>query len=185
MIKVIKSYIYLLAVASFVIVLDQWTKWLVRINLDFTDVWTPLAWAAPYFRIVHWQNTGAAFGMLQEFGGVFTILSILVSIVIIYYFPRVPQEDWPLRVAMGLQLGGALGNLVDRVTQGYVVDFISFFPNLNLPVFNIADLSITVGVIVLIVGIWLKEREQKKETPETASDTERVDGALSEEQWGE
>src|SRR4030067_1795107 len=97
----------------------------------------------PYARIVHWKNTGAAFGLLQGFGGVFTILGLLVSIAILFYFPQVPTREWTLRLAMGLQLGGAVGNLIDRITQGYVTDFISVG---TLPVFNVADSSISLGV---------------------------------------
>ncbi len=113
----------------------------------------------PYARIVHWSNTGASFGMFQGFGMVFTVLSLIVAAVIVYYYPRVPVEEWPLRIAMGMQLGGALGNLIDRVTRGEVTDFISVG---NFAVFNIADASISVGVAVLLIGMWWKEKADSK-----------------------
>jgi signal peptidase II len=156
--KTIQDYSFLLALAGLVVVLDQWTKSLVRANLTFQEIWSPWQWLTPYVRIVHWKNSGAAFGMLQDFSLVFTILAIIVSLVILYYFPQVPRQDWSLRLAMGLQLGGALGNLVDRLTQGFVTDFISVY---NFPVFNVADASISVGVAILVLGVWLKERGQK------------------------
>jgi signal peptidase II len=165
--KYIGDYVYLLVVAGIIVAFDQWTKTLVRTNIEFGQAWAPWPWLMPYVRLVHWQNTGAAFGMLQRFGNVFTILAILVSLVILYYFPHVPRTEWHLRIAMGMQLGGALGNLVDRLTQGFVTDFISVG---NFAVFNVADASISVGVAVLIIGVWIKERQQKKATLLTASD---------------
>ena len=118
----------------------------------------PLGLADPVARIVHWNNTGAAFGMLQGYNPVFTILAVLVSLVIIYYFPRISSNDWPLRLALCLQLGGAVGNLVDRITVGQVTDFISVG---TFPVFNVADSSISIGVVVLLLGVWYKDRQEK------------------------
>ncbi len=153
--KILRDYGFLLTLAALVIALDQWTKMLVRTRLDFEEFWAPWPWLAHYVRIVHWKNTGAAFGMLQGFGDVFTVLAILVAIAIIYYFPQVPRQDWVLRLAMGLQLGGALGNLIDRLVQGSVTDFISIG---TFPVFNVADASISTGVAILVLGMWFKER---------------------------
>jgi signal peptidase II len=123
----------------------------------------PWNWLSPYVRIVYWHNSGAAFGMGQEFSLVFTILAIVVATVIIIYYPQIPREDWPLRIALGLQFGGALGNLTDRLLIGYVTDFISVG---TFPVFNIADASISTGVVVLIGGMWIIERQQKLKEPE-------------------
>lgn len=156
--KILHDYGFLIPIAGVIIAVDQWTKWLVRTNLAFQEVWAPWDWLLPYARIVHWRNSGAAFGMLQGFSIVFTVLAILVSLAILYFFPQVPRTDWTLRVAMGLQLGGAVGNLIDRLTVGKVIDFISVG---NFPVFNVADASISVGVAVLILGVWLQEKHQK------------------------
>ena len=163
----LKDYLVLFIIAGLIVFFDQWTKSLVRANLGFRDYWSPFEWLTPYARIVHWKNTGAAFGMFQSFGGVFTILAIIVSIVILYYYPQVPRNDWPLRLAMGMQLGGALGNLIDRLTQGgTVTDFISIG---NFAVFNIADASISVGVVVLLIGMWIKERQGPSSPVETTA----------------
>ncbi len=162
-----KDYSILFGVAGVLVALDQWTKWLVRENIEFGGMWLPewLSWLSPYARIVHWYNSGAAFGMFQNGNLVFTILAFLVIGAIIYYFPHVEKEDWTLKVAMGLQLAGATGNLIDRLIQGKVTDFISVG---SFPVFNVADSSITVGVIVLLLGVWLKERSEKKKAAEQA-----------------
>ena len=159
LIRVIKDYIYLLLVAGSVVVLDQITKTLVRSNLAFQETWVPAPWVEPYARIVNWKNTGAAFGMFQNLSMVFTVLAIVVTVVILYYFPRIPSEDRVLRLALGLQLGGALGNLIDRLTQGYVTDFVSVW---NFPVFNVADASISLGVAILILEMWVRDRKERQ-----------------------
>ena len=147
--------------ASIVVVLDQWTKWLVRENIEFGAQWLPawLSWLSPYARIVHWYNSGAAFGLFQNGNLIFTILAFIVIGAILYYYPFVQNEDWTLKLAMGLQLAGAAGNLVDRLMMGKVTDFISIG---TFPVFNVADSSITIGVIVLLLGVWIKERKEKR-----------------------
>jgi len=161
----IKDYLILIGVASVVIALDQWTKWLVRTNIEFGAQWLPaaLSWLSPYARIVNWSNSGAAFGMFQNGNLVFTTLAIIVIGAIVYYYPQVETEDWTLKLAMGLQLAGAAGNLIDRLKVGKVTDFISIGV---FPVFNIADSSITVGVIVLLLGVWIKERNEKRKAAE-------------------
>jgi len=156
----IKDYALLFGVAGVSVAFDQWTKWWVRENIAFGGEWLPdwLTWLSPYARLVHWYNSGAAFGMFQNGNLVFTILAFLVIGAIIYYFPHAEPDDWTLKLAMGLQLGGAMGNLIDRLLMGKVTDFISVGA---FPVFNIADASISIGVAILLLGIWLKEREEK------------------------
>jgi signal peptidase II len=173
------DYAFLLGIAAFIVVLDQWSKYLVRSLIPLGESWTPWVWLAPYARIVHWQNTGAAFGMLQGFGLVFTILAFIVSIAILYYFPRVPRTEGLIRLAMAMQLGGAVGNLIDRLTIGTVTDFVSVG---SFAVFNVADACISVGTALLIFAVWNSERKQKKladanqgqtTTPSDTSDSEK------------
>jgi signal peptidase II len=156
--KYIRDYLLLFFISGFIIALDQVTKAIVRNNIAIGDFWSPWPWLSPYFRIVHWYNTGVAFGMFQGMGIFFTLVAVVVSAAIIYYFPRVPASDWTLRLAMGLQMGGALGNMVDRIARGHVTDFISVG---TFAVFNIADSSITVGVFVLLLGVYLQFRGNK------------------------
>lgn len=152
----------LLGVAGVSVAFDQWTKWWVRVNIPFGGQWLPeeLSWLSPYARLVHWYNSGAAFGIFQDGNLVFTILAFVVIGAILFYYPQV-EDDRTLKLAMGLQLGGAVGNLLDRLSMGKVTDFISIGA---FPVFNIADASISVGVAVLLLGVWLKEREEKIRT---------------------
>jgi len=156
--KYLRDYLTLFAIGGAIIILDQITKTLVRMNLALGETWSPWEWLEPFARIVNWKNTGAAFGMLPSFGDFITILAIVVAIAIVYYFPRVPREDWTMRLAMGLEFGGAVGNLFDRLTIGWVTDFVSIW---RFPVFNVADLSITLGVIVLLLGVWSQERRKE------------------------
>jgi signal peptidase II len=83
----------------------------------------------------------------------------------------VDAEDWSLRLAMALQLAGAAGNLIDRLMMGKVTDFISVG---TFPVLNFADASITIGVFVLLLGVWVKERKEKKKAAEMPADSEKV-----------
>jgi signal peptidase II len=160
--RILKDYIQLVLIAGLIIALDQWTKYLVRTNVPFGEIWSPADWLTPFARVVHWKNTGAAFGMMQGYGIVFTILAILVSAAIIYYYPRVSGGDWYMRLALGMQLAGAVGNLIDRLIFGQVTDFISVG---DFAVFNIADASITVGVAILLIGMWWKDRHDHAAAP--------------------
>ncbi len=162
-----RDYLVLFLIAGIIVGLDQWTKALVRANIPLAGDWLPtwLNWLMPYARIRYWYNSGAAFGFFQNGNTIFSILAILVDCFIIYYFPRTPRQDWWLRLAMGMQFAGATGNLIDRLIFRHVTDFISVG---NFAVFNVADSSISVGVAVLILGIWLKERADKKKAAKAA-----------------
>jgi signal peptidase II len=90
---------------------------------------------------------------------ILTVLAFIVIGAILFYYPHVDQDDWSLRLALSMQLGGALGNLIDRLTIGHVTDFISVG---NFPVFNVADASISVGAAVLFLGVWIRERAERR-----------------------
>jgi signal peptidase II len=156
----VRNYIFLAVLAGAVLLLDQVTKELVRTQLTFGEIWMPIEAIRPYMHIVHWTNTGAAFGMFQQGGMLFTVLAFVVSGAIIWYYRDSDSASWPVRVALGLQLGGALGNLVDRLSQGTVTDFIwfGFFP----AVFNVADGAISLGVALLLLDILLEYRRTRK-----------------------
>ena len=152
-----KTY-WLFIVTVIIVALDQVTKWLVVKYIPYGGVWNPWEWLAPYARFVHWSNTGAAFGLLQGINPVFIGLALLVCIGILYYYPKVEKTDWLIKLALMFELGGALGNLVDRVRYGHVIDFISVG---NFPVFNVADSFITVGVVLLLIGVWTQDKREK------------------------
>ena len=163
------DYTFLLSIAGVVVLLDQYTKSLVRANLEFYETWAPWPWLMDYARIVHIENSGAAFGMFQQLSGVFTVLPFIVSGAILYYFPKIPRSDWLIRLALSLQLGGAIGNLIDRLTRKFVTDFISLG---NFAVFNVADGAISVGTAILILGIWLNERKKAASSSESKTEAD-------------
>ncbi len=166
--RITRDYLYLALMAAVIVTLDQVSKAYIRAHLSMGQMWVPWDWLMPYARIVHVSNTGVAFGMFQGIQPVLALLSILVSAAIIYYYPRVPAGDWTLRLALGMQLGGALGNLIDRIFIGHVTDFISVG---TFPVFNVADLSITIGVCILILGVWLQDHQKKDAETDTQPDS--------------
>jgi signal peptidase II len=154
------------ATAALVLLADQVTKHLVATRLEVGQPWDPVSWLAPILSITHVTNTGVAFGLLQGLGNIFVIAHVVAAVAIIVYSHSLPPGQWALRTALGLALGGALGNLVDRVRHGYVVDFIdvNFWPFTEFPVFNVADASISVGVALLIgLLMWEERQEQLKQ----------------------
>lgn len=152
-----KSY-WLLIFALIIVIIDQITKWLVVKNIPYGGIWSPWDWLTPIARIVHWSNTGVAFGLLQGMNPVFIGLAVIVSGMIIYYYQKLEPQDWLLKLALTLELGGAIGNMVDRIRYGHVIDFISVG---NFPVWNVADACITVGVFILLIGVWVQEKRDK------------------------
>lgn len=164
-----REYLILVGASGLVVALDQWTKYLVRTRLAFAEVWAPVPSLGSWFRIVHWNNTGAAFGLFPSGSLIFTVIALIVSAAILYYYPRVPSGQAPLRLALAFQLGGALGNLIDRLVQGTVTDFIAIG---TFPVFNLADASITIGVAVLAAAIWVEERRERGGHPAEAAAVE-------------
>lgn len=152
-----KNYDLLIIPAVILIGLDQWTKAWIRQNIALGGSWSPWEWLTPFARLVHWNNTGVAFGMFQGNNILFSILALVVAGFILYYFPRIPRADWILRVALGMQFAGAVGNLLDRIFFGQVTDFISVG---NFAVFNVADASISVGVVVLLLGVWVHDKQE-------------------------
>jgi signal peptidase II len=140
---------WFLLIAAAVVGLDQLTKWLISSNIEPGTHW-PGDWPV---RLVHITNTGAAFGMLQDSGPLLAITSLIgMAAILIYLFN--PGFAHPLmRAGLALMLGGAVGNLIDRVRSGEVVDFIKF-P--EFPAFNAADSAITIGVVVLLATMFFE-----------------------------
>ena len=162
-----KAWIVLL-VAGIVIALDQWTKMLVRANIpDYTSM-APIPGLEDYLLFEHVHNYGAAFGILQGLGGPLIIVAVIVSLAMLFYIRYIPAAAWFVLVLLGLQLGGAIGNVIDRINQGYVTDFVRLgIPGIYyIPNFNVADNAIVFGVIGL--GIYImwsdfkKQREEKQ-----------------------
>ena len=152
----LKNLAVMFLIALSVFAVDQLSKLWIRNNLKLREVIKPIPAIGDWFRIVHWKNTGVAFGLFQGNGWILTIVGIVVVIGIIIYSVKITDSPLYLRIALALELGGAMGNLADRLNPelGYVVDFIWIG---NFPVFNLADSAIVLGAIVLIIGMWRQE----------------------------
>lgn len=158
----------ILLVAGVVIALDQVTKSWIRQHIPLGDYIIPIPALGEYFVFHHVNNYGAAFGILQNQGGLFVVIALIVGVAILVYARNLAPNQRFLRLLLGMQLGGALGNLIDRLSQGYVTDFVRMgIPGVYYwPNYNIADSSIVVGVIALgIYIIWDDLRRQRTETP--------------------
>ncbi len=151
--------IILPVVALLILAADQISKHLVLSNLDPGQSWNPIATLTPWVSITHVTNTGVAFGLFRDRGSFFTVIAVIVAAAIIFYYRQLPAGQWWLKLSLGLQLGGALGNLLDRVRLGYVVDFIDFK---IWPVFNLADSAIVVGVAILAYYLLSSRSEAQR-----------------------
>ena len=137
-----------------VIVLDQLSKWWALTALAPAGMPHPVI---PGF--LNWTlafNTGAAFSFLASSGGwqrwFFVLLAVVISAVLVVWLSRTPRADWKTAMPLGFIVGGALGNLIDRLHASQVTDFIHvYFREWNYPVFNLADCGITVGAVMLVV----------------------------------
>jgi signal peptidase II len=157
-----------LALSGFVVTLDRVSKIWIEANVD---EWRVIQVIPGLFQIVHTRNTGIAFGMFQGEDGrsspVLVVFSLMVMALIgwMLWGSTKPgaTDHWTNRYGLGLVLGGALGNLYDRLRWGSVTDFLDFYlgPN-HFPVFNVADSAITVGAGLLILGIWLGQSRPAK-----------------------
>lgn len=146
----------LLALA--VLALDQGTKLVILKLLNFPDERVLLE---GFFKLVHWGNTGSAFSMFQGRNGVLALISIAAIFVLYLTRHHFEAHTAPGRIALGLIFGGIVGNLIDRLAHGHVIDFIYFYvirrdgSELGFPAFNVADSAICVGVGLLFVLAWL------------------------------
>jgi len=143
---------WFLAVAVLVVGLDQLTKWFVSGSLSRGDDW-PGGWPIHF---VHVTNSGAAFGILQNSGPLLAVTSVFGMAAILVFLFNPGFAHPVLRLGLAIMLGGAVGNLIDRVTNGEVVDFVKF-P--HWPAFNLADSAITIGVILLVWTITFETGE--------------------------
>jgi signal peptidase II len=133
-------------VAIIVLVIDQISKRLVMNSLRPGESWNPVAALERWVSLTYVTNTGASFGLFPGYGTVFMAISLVVIMAIVFYYRHLPGEKWLIQASLGLQLGGGLGNLSDRILHGHVIDFIDFKV---WPVFNVADSSLFIGVVIL------------------------------------
>ncbi len=149
--------------AAFVILLDQWTKWLIVKNMEFGEriaVWDP------WLGILSHRNRGAAWGMLEGQMWLFSIVTIGVICAIIYFYHKEAKGKPVFQVGLMFLLGGAIGNFIDRLFRGEVVDFVDvLIPviNYDFPIFNIADAALTIAVVILMIGLIAEDKKEKKQ----------------------
>lgn len=153
-----------LSLAGLVLLADQATKWLVLQTMPLGEV-IPIT---GFFNLVHVRNPGAAFSFLADAGGwqrwLFAFFAVGVSAVLIVMIRKTPDQRL-FCLAAALIIGGAIGNLIDRLVFGEVIDFLDFFWNQwHWPAFNLADSAITIGAVVMILDELVRWRRQP-ETP--------------------
>ena len=149
-----------LGISGLIVVIDQITKlWIDSSMRLFESI--PLT---SFFNLTYVHNTGAAFSFLSEAGGwqrwFFALLALVISGVLIVWMARLKQHERLMAAALSLVLGGAIGNLIDRVAYGYVIDFLDFYyQSWHWPAFNVADMAICLGVFLMLLENFQSEQE--------------------------
>ncbi|MEK6453997.1 signal peptidase II [Caldifermentibacillus hisashii] len=150
---------YLLSII--IIGFDQLTKWLI---VKFMELGESIPVIENLFYITSHRNRGAAWGILQGQMWLFYLITVIVVIFIIYYLQKYAKGKPLYSISLAFMLGGAVGNFIDRLFRKEVVDFIDVkIFGYDFPIFNIADSSLTIGVILLIITMFFEERKEKKE----------------------
>lgn len=168
------SYILCIICIVSVIVLDQVTKYIAVESLQPIDSFPIIE---DVFHFTYVENRGAAFGMLKDQRWIFMVISALIIVVVFYLIVKYKSHLHPLMlVALSFTVGGGIGNMIDRIINGYVVDFFDF-TLIDFPVFNVADIFVCVGVGLIILDILLKKSDlsfldDKKTKEENADETD-------------
>ena len=151
-----KTYLSLLGVTALVLILDQWSKYLVRTHLPASQIYKPDLGPFSFIEFVYLQNSGALMSSFKGMNVLFISLAVIICGILLFAAPRVAGENGAMRLALGLLLGGVTGNMIDRILFKSVTDFIIFW---NSAIVNIADLSIFLGVLMMAYAIWVQERK--------------------------
>lgn len=154
----------MLIVTVLVAAIDQLAKQVVVVNLPLGGRWSPLPGPDPFFQIIHATNTGAAFGLFKDFNTMFIIVAFVVTTAILIYARRLRADQRLMGLALGLMLGGSLGNLIDRLRFGYVIDYFDVGVGTLRNASNFADWSIVLGVILLALAMLRDERQSRPNT---------------------
>lgn len=165
-------YYRLLNIAGLILVLDQITKVLIQYSIPFESSYFPpdrVTIIENFFYLVHIGNKGAAWGMFSEYSGILTLLSFVVLLFIYYFRKHLELQRGTVQIAFGLLIGGILGNLIDRIRVGHVIDFIDIhlpftlpyiLPYGRWPAFNIADSAIVIGMLFYLL-LSLSDTQKK------------------------
>ncbi len=167
----------LLVIALTVLGIDQASKAWVIENIPLNTTYEILPPLRDVFVLTYITNSGAAFGLFPQLSLVFTFIALIVSFAIVWYYRSIPAGQWLVRISLGLQLGGALGNLIDRLRFGAVTDllYVRF-----VPVFNIADAAIVSGVGLLMWHMWRTTPKPEMQPAPLDSSSDEVKSAGNE-----
>ncbi|MBN1543159.1 signal peptidase II [candidate division KSB1 bacterium] len=177
-------------VSGLVLVIDQISKWTVKLSMDLYESRPVIG---DFFKLTYIENPGMAFGIRFGDNIFFTVFAIIASIAILVYMLRMRGEHPVTRLALALIFGGAIGNLVDRVIRGRVIDFFDVeffnidippfrllffdFPGYHMdrwPVFNVADMGVTIGMLLLLVVVLFESRFEPSKEEESESESEFI-----------
>lgn len=156
-----RGFWWWLALAVFIVIIDQYSKQYFNQHLFYAERWPVL----PFFDFTLLYNPGAAFSFLAGAGGwqrwFFSAIALIATVLIVYWLRRQPEKKL-FCTALACILGGALGNVIDRVAHGHVIDFLLFhWQEWYFPAFNVADIAITVGAALLILDEFLRLKKRK------------------------
>lgn len=170
----LKKWSPLLVIASLVILLDQLTKLWIIDNVVVGQTIPILPSLQPYLQITRTTNTGFAFGIGEGGSSIILILSSIITLVLLWMYNNLSEADRLQHIAFAMLIGGALGNIIDRIRLNHVVDFVHItIPNIISNVSNFADHFVVLGVIILLIDSLLHEQEQPfVETENLAGDNE-------------
>lgn len=149
-------------IALVLVILDQITKWLVVKNMELGEriaIWDP------WLGLLSHRNRGAAWGMLEGQMWLFFIVTVAVIVGIIYFYHTEAKDNSFLQISLAMLLGGAIGNFIDRMVLGEVVDFVDILIpliNYHFPIFNVADMALTFGVILIFIAMLVDSAKEKK-----------------------
>lgn len=161
----------LIGMVVLVLLVDQLSKRLVVTSMVLGESITPVPALSDVFRITYSYNTGSAFGFMPQAGDVFLVLALLIVAGLFWYYPRIPNHAPVTQIAIGMICGGALGNALDRLEYGHVVDFIHYrIPDLISNISNLADHAIVLGVILIFIDSFRLERLEKRQAEANAQE---------------
>ncbi|HYO88104.1 MAG TPA: signal peptidase II [Candidatus Limnocylindrales bacterium] len=159
----VRRWLLLIVIAGAVIVVDQAAKNAVLESVFMGQSFAPIPALVPYFQFTPSMNTGSAFGFLPQAGDIFLIMAGVIVIGLFIFYPRIDEKAWLTRIGIALVVGGALGNALDRLTHGAVVDFIHYqIPGVISNVSNLADHAIVIGVALILIDSWFIQEQPKK-----------------------
>ncbi len=167
-----RNRLLLLGGAAIILILDQLSKRWVFQNLPEYTPTDLVSWLKPIISFTYVTNTGVAFGLFPQLGGIFTLVSAVVVVLIFLFQSSFKDAQSWVHLALGTVTGGALGNLIDRLSHGFVIDFldVNFWPFQAWPVFNVADSAILVGVAILLLDSLLFDLKAARQKSNSAAE---------------